>query len=125
MRLGKEHRLALFIAAGVLVLWLAGMAAALRVLAPPNEASGRLLAIFPPEYEERQAMEAIVRAGGRTFGQTWFLLGWAVLGEDPGFAGRLRAHGAFVLIDLPLVPTLAGCTGVAATANTGRRPTTN
>lgn len=122
MRFPAEHRLALGISTAVLTVWLLGMVVALRALAPPAAASGRLLAIFPPSVTETQALQAIAMAGGRTFGQTWFRLGWAVLGEQPGFAGRLRDQGAWVLTDLPLVPVLAGCSGASVARDaSGRR----
>jgi len=119
----REHRLALAIAAGALAMWLTGMAVAMRALTPADAASGRLLVIFPPAVSAVHALEAIANAGGRAFGQTWFLLGWDVLGEEPGFAARLRAQGAYVLTDLPWLPVLAGCTGTtAAPAAQPRRP---
>lgn len=125
MILRREHRLALAIGSGILLAWFAGMAIALRALTPPDTASGRLLVIFPPAVTELQAMQAIGGAGGRTFGQAWFRLGWDVLGEEPGLAARLRAHGAYVLTDFPWVPVLAGCSGSAGTRNARQRRNTN
>jgi hypothetical protein len=121
MHFPAEHRLALGIATAVVTVWFVGMVVALRVLAPPAAASGRLLAIFPPAITDTQALQAIAIAGGRTFGQTWFRLGWDVLGEEPGFAGRLREHGAWVLTDLPLMPVLAGCSGASTARDASRR----
>jgi len=121
MRVSREHRLALAIALGVIAIWLIGMVVAMRVLVPAGTVSGRMLAVFPPTVSEAQALRAIADAGGRTFGQTWFRLGWDVLGDEAGFADRLRSRGAWVVTDLPLVPILAGCGGGAVTGN-GTRP---
>ena len=118
MGIRREHRLALAIAMAVVAVWLLTMMVALRSLAPPSAASGRLLAIFPPAVSEVRALQAIAAAGGLTFGQTWFRLGWEVRGDEPGFAGRLRENGAWVLTDLPLLPVLAGCSGATVARDT-------
>jgi len=120
MRVSREHRLALAIALGAIAIWLIGMVVAMRVLAPAGSASGRMVAIFPPTVSEADALQAIADARGRTFGQTWFRLGWDVLGDETGFADRLRSRGAWVVTDLPLVPVLAGCGGGAIARDSAR-----
>jgi len=97
----------------------------MRVLAPAGSASGRMVAIFPPTVSEAHALQAIVDARGRIFGQTWFRLGWDVLGDETGFADRLRSRGAWVVTDLPLVPVLAGCGGGAVVGNGAQLRRTN
>lgn len=104
------HRLALAIAAGVLLLWALGMAVAMRAATLPPEASGAMIAVFAPGMDENQALAAIVNAGGAPLRRTWIGPVWVVQGEAPGYAGRLTAAGALAAYrEFPLSPEIAGC----------------
>lgn len=104
------HRLALAIAAGVLVVWAIGMAVAMRAAALPAEAMGAMIAVFPPAMDENAALAAIVNAGGAPLRRTWIASVWVVQGEAAGYAGRLAAGGALATYrQFPLSPEIAGC----------------
>ncbi len=105
-----DHRLALSIAAGVLLVWLVAMAIAMRAAALPDQASGAMIAVFPPGIGENGQITAIVNAGGKPVRQTWIGAVWVVEGDAPGYAGRLRQNGALAAYgELPFSPELAGC----------------
>jgi hypothetical protein len=77
----------------------------------PDAASGDLVALFPLGTGEGEALAAVagsdgvIRRGG-PFGPVW-----QVTSTAPGFAGRLRQHGA--LLVLPALPltglSVGGC----------------
>jgi hypothetical protein len=104
------HRLALATAAAILAVWLAGMAVAMRAAALPPEASGAMIAVFPPALHENDALAAIIAAGGKPVRRTWIGSVWVVEGDAPGYAGRLRDAGALAAYrQFPLSPEIAGC----------------
>jgi pimeloyl-ACP methyl ester carboxylesterase len=104
------HRLALAIAAGIVLVWSLGMAVAMRAAALPPEASGAMIAVFPPALDENAALAAIVAAGGQPIRRTWIGSVWVVQGETPGYAGRLASEGALAAYrEFPLSPEIAGC----------------
>jgi hypothetical protein len=104
------HRLALTLAAGVLVIWAAAMALTLRAAALPTSASGTMLAVFEPGTPQEMQFAALINAGGRPLRTTWLPFVWVVAGDEAGFAGRLMAAGAIGTYgDMPLSPSLAGC----------------
>ena len=107
---GLGHKLALWLAAGVLVVSLAAMATAMRAAALPPDASGKMLVVFQPGTPETEIFGSLIRAGGAPVRQTWLPFVWVVAGEAPGFAGTLMAEGALGTYDeLPFSPQLAGC----------------
>jgi hypothetical protein len=104
------HRLALAIGGGVIALWLAAMAAIVRISALPPEAPGPLLAVFEPRLGSEAIFNAIVASGGKPVRATWLPFVWSVAGAEPGLAGRLKANGATgTYAELPLALTLGGC----------------
>ena len=105
-----EHRLALGLFLLVLLLTVAGFAVAIRASELPDQASGKMLAVFDPRLGEAQMFDALVKAGGRPLRRTWLDGVWVVAGDTPGFAGRLRNSGAIgTYSELPVLPDLAGC----------------
>ncbi len=81
---------ALLLSAFVLVV--AGMAA----YAPP--ARGEMAVVFPPGTSEQSAYGAIRAAGGSFVGPTHFDNIVVAYASDTGFADRVRATGALLLL---------------------------
>ena len=71
-------RLALTLAAGVLVIWAAAMALTLRAAALPTSASGTMLAVFEPGTPQEMQFVALINAGGRPLRTTWLPFVWVV-----------------------------------------------
>jgi hypothetical protein len=106
----KGHRLALGFFAGVLMLWLAGMAFLMRQSALPPEASGTMLAVFEPGTPEDEIFASLTRASARVLRPSGLGFIWVVGGDEPGLAGRLTHEGALgAYRDLPVSPVIAGC----------------
>jgi hypothetical protein len=104
------HRLALSLFAGVLAVWLGGMAVLMRQSALPPEASGTMLAVFEPGTPSDEIFASLTRADARVVRQSGLGFIWVVSGEEPGLAGRLSREGAIgAYRDLPISPTIAGC----------------
>ena len=94
------HRLALALFAGVIAVWLIGMAVVMRHAALPADASGTMLAVF----------ESLTRAEARIVKPSGLSFIWVVAGDEPGLAGRLRREGALgAYRELPVSPVIAGC----------------
>jgi hypothetical protein len=107
---GLGHKLALWLAAAVVAVSLVAMAVAMRAAALPPEASGKMLVVFQPGTPEVEIFGGLIRAGGAPVRQTWLPFVWVVASDNPGFAGRLMAHGALGAYDeLPFSPQIAGC----------------
>ena len=107
---GLGHKLALWLAAGVLAVSLAAMATAMRAAALPPEASGKMLVVFQPGTHQDDILLHLVKAGGAPVRQTWLPFVWVVAGDAPGFAGAMMRHGAMGAYgELPFSPQLAGC----------------
>ncbi len=108
------HRLALTLFFAVLGIWLAVMAAVMRVAALPPEATGPMLVVFEPGTPEDQLFASLVKAGALPVRATAFGFIWVVAGDEPGLAGRLREQGAIgAYAELPLSPSIAGCFALA------------
>jgi hypothetical protein len=124
MRAGwSGHRLALLLFAGVLALWLAGMALLMRQSALPPEASGTMLAVFEPGQSEAEIFASLTRAGARIVRPSGLGFIWIVAGDEPGLAGRLMQEGAAgTYRDLPVSPTIAGCFAYADAKLAGLMP---
>ncbi|MBY6093094.1 hypothetical protein [Maritimibacter alkaliphilus] len=86
-----------------LTLCLAGPVLALVSLPPVRE--GPVLVIALP-WLDRGA--AILRAGGHEVGVLQGALASLAQGDDPGFAGRLRRAGGFLVVDGRAVAALCG-----------------
>lgn len=109
MRL-SGHRLALALFAGVIAVWLVGMAVVMRHAALPPEASGAMLAVFEPGTPEDQVFAALTRADARIVKPSGLGFIWVVAGDEPGLAGRLQREGALgAYRELPVSPVIAGC----------------
>ena len=109
-----DHRLALKLALSVLAVWLIGMAIVVRSAALAPDASGKMLAVFEPGTSQDMIFHTLVAAGGRPVRDTWMPFVWVVAGDDAGFAGRLKQHGAVGAYgELPFAPAVAGCLAYA------------
>jgi hypothetical protein len=107
---GLSHKLALWLAVAVLVVSLAGMAAATRAAALPPEATGKMLVVFQPGTGQDDMFGRLIAAGGEPIRQTWLPFVWVVSSHTPGFAGRIVADGALGAYDeMPFSPQIAGC----------------
>lgn len=106
----SPHRLALILFAGVIAVWLAGMAIVIRHAALPPEASGTMLAVFEPGTPEDAMFAALTRAEARIVKPSGLSFVWVVTGDEPGLAGRLTQQGALgAYRELPVSPVIAGC----------------
>lgn len=104
------HRLALALFAGVIAVWLVGMAVVMRHAALPADASGTMLAVFEPGTPEDEVFAALTRADARIVKPSGLGFIWVVSGTEPGLAGRLRREGALgAYRELPVSPVIAGC----------------
>jgi len=109
-----DHRLALKLALGVVVIWLFAMWVLVRSAALGPEASGKMLAVFEPGTSQDKIFAMLVTAGGRPVRNTWLPFVWVVAGDETGFAGRLKQHGAVGAYgELPFAPSVAGCLAYA------------
>ncbi len=107
---GLGHRLAVWLAAGVVAVSLVAMATAMRAAALPPEASGKMLVVFEPGTSQDEIFTHLIEAGGSPVRQTWLPFVWVVAGDAPGFAGTILAQGAIGTYgELPFSPQLAGC----------------
>jgi hypothetical protein len=107
---GLGHKLAVWLAAAVLVVSLVGMAAAMRAAALPPEATGKMLVVFQPGTGQDDMFGRLIAAGGEPIRQTWLGFVWVVSSQTPGFAGRIVADGALGAYDeMPFSPQIAGC----------------
>jgi hypothetical protein len=101
MRAGGASGLTLKLLLGFLGLWAAVMAVALPLAALPEEATGRVLVIFPPGVPAEARLLAIAAADGRPVLPLAGGLAWlAEPAEDsgaPGFVGRLTTAGAWAV----------------------------
>ena len=104
------HRLALALFAGVIAVWLIGMAAVMRHAALPSEASGTMLAVFEPGTPEDDVFASLTRADARIVKPSGLSFIWVVSSDEPGLAGKLRREGALgAYRELPVSPVIAGC----------------
>ena len=104
------HRLALALFAGVIAVWLIGMAVVMRHAALPPEASGTMLAVFEPGTPEDQVFASLTRADARILKPSDLGFVWVVASDEPGLAGRLTREGALgAYRELPVSPVIAGC----------------
>ena len=91
----SRHGMALGILALVLALWLVALALALAASVLPDETSGTVAVVFPPGASEARMHAAVLAADGALLRDTRLRTVWVVHGAEAGFAGRLRAAGAW------------------------------
>ena len=89
-----------------LVLWCATVVSVPWLLASPDIASGALTAVFSPASSDAEMLLAVARAGGRVLRAGRFDNILVVYDEGAGFSGRLKAAGAWTVLDTRLA---AGC----------------
>jgi hypothetical protein len=108
------HRLALTLGIAVLLAWLLAMSLVVRAAALEPEATGKVLAVFEPGTPEDVIFAKLLAAGGKPLRGTWLPFVWVVVGEEGGFAGRLKQQGAMGAYgELPFAPAVAGCLAYA------------
>jgi len=96
--------------AGIMVFWLAAFALFMHLGRASPDQYGSMLAVFAPSMAESEVFAGIVQAGGRPVRPTWMPGTWVTYGDEPGYAGRLEAHGAIgTYASTPFLPQLAGC----------------
>jgi hypothetical protein len=105
------HRLALALLVGSLATAVAMLALLVVVADQPDSATGDLFVIFPPATGETAVLRATAASYGVVRRRGLLGGGWELTASSQGFAGRLRQHGA--LLVLPTSPFqslgLAGC----------------
>jgi hypothetical protein len=104
------HRLAMMLGLAIVLAWLLAMSVVVRAAALEPRATGKMLAVFEPGTSEDVIFGSLLAAGGKPLRGTWLPFVWVVVGEEEGFAGRLREHGAIGAYgELPFAPSIAGC----------------
>jgi hypothetical protein len=104
------HKLAIGMFAAVLLVTALAMAGTMLAGRASDEEAGTLLAVFPPSTSPNNVFGQIILAGGKPIRPTWVRGTWVVHGDEPGFAGRLKAQGAIgAYRNSPVLPQLAGC----------------
>ena len=104
------HKLALGIAASVLVLWLAAMSIALRAARLEPEASGTMIVVFEPGTSSNDGLAKLIAADALPMRKTWVSFVWVAHGDRAGLSKRLMQQGALgTYRNLPLSPALSGC----------------
>lgn len=95
--------------------WLGFTGLAVTRAALPPDAGGVMLAAFPWNVADDEIYAAVIGAGGQAVRRTWFPGAWVVAAETDGFAGRLKAAGAWAAFGQAPVgmPVLGGCAVVS------------
>ena len=96
----------------LLALWLLFFALSLRFGQLSEQASGTMLAIFPPHWTIGERFEALHTDPQAGLVRTTFLPNiWVVQSDSAGFAGALRQRGAWGVYDAQsfLSWTFGGC----------------
>ena len=111
---GRMHALALLFMLAIGLAWAGLMAVSLLRAGLPDEAGGRLLAVFPLKDRGGNGIRAAAHVDAAIVGTLW-LPNMVILKQDaPGLAGRLRQAGALAVYRAEAFETfsLAGCTGM-------------
>jgi hypothetical protein len=104
------HKLAVTLFAGTLLATGLAMAGVMYAGRATEAEAGTLLVVFPPSTRPNSVFGKIILAGGKPIRPTWVNGTWVVHGDEPGFAGRLKAQGAIgAYRNSPVLPQLAGC----------------
>lgn len=108
------HWIALGFAGAVLLVWAAIFGATLQRAALPNDATGKVVAVYPFGWTNEQSVAASLSTEARLVRETWLPNAIELSSDDPGFVERLRKAGAIAVYRAqPFdVFTLAGCTGM-------------
>jgi len=107
----RLHLFAVLLLVAVSALWLAVI---MRAGEDAAEAEGRMvMVLFPPGAGLKEVFLATERAGGTIVGDTWLSNVWILHSERSGYPARLRAAGAWLVIDTApfgqlTVPTCGG-----------------
>jgi hypothetical protein len=80
---------------GFLGLWAVVMAVALPLATLPEDATGRVLVVFPPGLPADARLLAIAAADGQPVLPLAGGLAWLAESKSAGFVGRLTAAGAW------------------------------
>lgn len=110
----ESHRVALAFFLAILLAWGAGLALVLHQAVLPDDETGRVFAVFPPNQGREQAFAAAAQTEAVFVRGTWLGSGLVLQSDSPGFVARLKAAGAvavFRATPFDLI-TLAGCTGL-------------
>lgn len=89
-----DHRFALKLLAWIVGIWLVALVFLFKAAALPPEASGTVIAFFPPRMDSAQSFAASAAAGADLVSTTWFDNVLVVADERPGLARRLKEQGA-------------------------------
>lgn len=92
----NSNRVALWVAVGCILISLLPLAVLTHA---GDERQGTLAVIFAPTIRADRAFAAVVDAGGRPIRQGWSANFMIAADNSVGFAGRLRAQGAWLVID--------------------------
>lgn len=83
----------------------------MRLMSLPEEASGTVVVVFPPNYSPATIYDAVLNSDGRLLNNTWFDSAWVVYSEQDGFVAQLKAQGAWAAFNPALLQsiTISGC----------------
>jgi len=97
------------------VLPLAGLLIVWTIARAPDGHTGRILVVFEDEPGDTEAYLRLASSGARPIRVIDSVGGWIAEAEDPGAASALREWfgASYVLRDIGLGRTLAGCAGLA------------
>jgi hypothetical protein len=108
-----DHRFALKLLGGILIVWMAGLLVVLTAARLPPEGSGTVIAFFPPRMTSAEAVTASAAAGAKLVSASWFENVLVVADETHGLTERLESQGALAVfrnISFAGV-SFAGCVG--------------
>ncbi len=119
----RGHALAACFLLVALLAWGWGLSRSLAEADLPDEAEGRLLAVFPFGHGERRSFAAASQAGAAIARELWLPNMLIVQDATPGLAARLRQAGAVAVYRAEPFEafTLSGCTGMPPQALSFRR----
>lgn len=110
------HRLAALLLAGTVATACATFAVLAVTADQADPTSGDLLVVFPPGTAEATALRAAAAADGMVRRRGLLGVGWEMTSPAPGFAGRLREAGAWLVLPSSPFPSLSlgGCSFLPA-----------
>ena len=110
-----NHRFALKLLGGILAVWLMSLAILFEAATLTPEASGTVIAVFPPRMSGADSIAASAAAGAKLVSPSWFDNILVVADETPGLARRLQQTGAlgvFGNVSFAGI-SFAGCVGAS------------
>jgi hypothetical protein len=99
----------------VLLTWTPVLAIHLRNMSVGDAGTGTVIVVFAPTASTREAFRSIADAKGAPLGPvSWIPSAWIVQSAEAGFAGRLRARGAWGVYygNLLSVRQILSCSGM-------------